>query len=265
MSAKVSGDLVGRVLTVVLGAPLLLGVIWLGGPAFLGVLAVGTAVMLWEYWKLVAAGGRPPALLLLVAAGLGVFALVGVGDGAAAAAWAFAAVAVALGWGLRKSPEESLLRLGGAVALGALYVGVPLGLVVRLRAASFWVLTGGLVLVWADDILAYLVGVNLGRHRLAPRISPKKSVEGSVAGLVGSVAAAAAFRGWWAVSLPESLLVGLLVGVAAQIGDLVESALKREAGVKDSGWLLPGHGGLLDRFDSCLLALPVLYFLLRFL
>jgi phosphatidate cytidylyltransferase len=265
MSDKHAGELVARVLTWVVGIPLLLWLVWVGGRLFLAVLAVGAGVMLWEYRRLVAAGGRAPALALLVPAGLGVAALVGAGHGATAAGWAFLAVAVELGLGLREAPEESLLRRAGAVALGALYIGVPFGLAVRLRAASFWVLAGGLVLVFANDTLAYLVGVNVGRHKLAPRVSPKKSVEGAAAGLAGSVIAAVAVRGWLAVSVWEAVAIGLAVGVAAQVGDLVESALKREAGVKDSGWVLPGHGGLLDRFDSSLLALPALYFLLRIL
>lgn len=266
MSAKRSGgDLAGRVLTAVVGAPLLLWVAWLGGPVFLGVVWLGAAVMLWEYWRLVSVAGRVPAYPLVAAAGLGVAVLVGVGASKAATYWAYAAVAVELAWGLRDYPAQSLLRRAGAVALAALYLGVPLGLVARLRASSFWILAAGFVVVWADDILAYLVGANFGRRRLAPQISPKKSVEGALAGLIGSVVAAVALRSWLGVGAGQAAALGLAVGVAAQIGDLVESALKREAGVKDSGRVLPGHGGLLDRFDSCLLGLPTLYFLLRLL
>lgn len=124
-----------------------------------------------------------------------------------------------------------LLRMGG-----------PLG---RARALDT------VVLVWVNDIMAFLVGMVLGRRKLAPRLSPGKTVEGAVAGVITAVAVA-----HW---LGLSPLFGALVAVAAQGGDLFESWLKRRASVKDSGNILPGHGGVLDRFDSLFLAAPVAY------
>jgi phosphatidate cytidylyltransferase len=119
--------------------------------------------------------------------------------------------------------------------------------------------------VWANDSFAYLVGSTLGRHKMAPRISPKKSWEGFAAGMAGSIAV------WVAVALlfPNigvtvalALSIGFVVGVAVFVGDLFESRMKREAGVKDSGTLLPGHGGFLDRLDSLILVCLVAYWIL---
>ena len=122
------------------------------------------------------------------------------------------------------------------------------------------------LLTWATDTGAYLFGVAFGRHQLIPRISPKKTVEGAVGGLL-----AAGFCGWLcAKGLTPFLtplaatVVGLIVGVMAQLGDLVESMIKRDAGIKDSAELIPGHGGILDRFDSMLFTVPVLYYYFRF-
>ena len=122
-----------------------------------------------------------------------------------------------------------------------------------------------LVSVWANDSVAFVVGSRFGRHRMAPRLSPMKTWEGSAAGLTAGVIAAMIGMYWksgtWSVGL---IGVFLLIGVAAQAGDLVESLLKRASGVKDSGTLMPGHGGMLDRLDAIILASPVFYALLRF-
>lgn len=123
-----------------------------------------------------------------------------------------------------------------------------------------------LVATWSTDTLAYFVGMNFGKHRLAPLLSPKKSIEGAVGGVVGSVLASAVV-GLVSphMTLIHYILIGFLVGILGQIGDLTESALKRMAGVKDSGKIIPGHGGILDRFDSLLITSPLVYYYLRLL
>lgn len=123
-----------------------------------------------------------------------------------------------------------------------------------------------ILLVWATDIGAYLIGRQFGRHLLAPQVSPKKTVEGSLGGLLFCIVVAFAF--WRLVggaSWITYIIVGVVVGISAQVGDLFESALKRSAGVKDSGKLIPGHGGILDRFDSLIFALPLVYYGLKLL
>src|SRR4029453_1357592 len=147
---------------------------------------------------------------------------------------------------------------------GILYVNWLLGYAFWLRdleAGKEWVLL--LVWVtWLGETAAYMVGSTAGRHRLAPLVSPKKTVEGAVAQLVVSVLAALIARAWFfpALSLSEAVLVGAVLGVVGQVGDLVESALKRSVGVKDTGHLIPGHGGMLDRIDSLLFNTPVLFY-----
>jgi phosphatidate cytidylyltransferase len=130
-----------------------------------------------------------------------------------------------------------------------------------------------LFVVWAGDIAAYYVGRTFGKHKLAPRLSPNKTWEGAIGSIAGSLVAAGGllaladgFTQWNSAKLsyPEEiwywLVLAVIVNIAAQLGDLVESALKRSAGVKDSGTLLPGHGGVLDRIDSLLLAAPMLWY-----
>ena len=114
----------------------------------------------------------------------------------------------------------------------------------------------------AGETAAYLVGSTAGRHRLAPLVSPKKTVEGAVAQLVVSVLAAVIAHAWFfhALGLARRGGVGLVLGVSGQIGDLVESALKRSVGTKDTGSLIPGHGGMLDRIDGLLFNTPVLFY-----
>ncbi len=122
------------------------------------------------------------------------------------------------------------------------------------------------LLTWSTDTAAYLFGVAFGRHKLIPRISPNKTIEGGVGGLLG-----AALVGWICTKTftpfltpLAGILLGLTVGVVGQLGDLVESLIKRDVGIKDSAELIPGHGGVLDRFDSLLFTVPVLYYYFRF-
>jgi phosphatidate cytidylyltransferase len=166
-------------------------------------------------------------------------------------------------------------------AFGVIYIAASLGLLIRLRhlPQAEYLIVFILFSVWGGDIAAYYVGKNIGRRKLAPVVSPNKSWEGAIASVVASVGIALLvfhFRdsinalfthepdaptlqpdrlGW-----AEIVLLGLITNVAAQFGDLFESALKRGAGVKDSGALLPGHGGLLDRIDALLFAVPVVWY-----
>ena len=123
-----------------------------------------------------------------------------------------------------------------------------------------------IVLIWVADTAAYYTGKSMGRHHLAPTISPKKTWEGSIGGVLGAFLAAAAvklfvleFLGWLDVGA-----LALIGGAWSQVGDLVESTFKRAAGVKDSASILPGHGGILDRFDSLIVAAPLYYLYLSY-
>jgi phosphatidate cytidylyltransferase len=161
---------------------------------------------------------------------------------------------------------ESIDRSLGSVAFGSaglLYCSVPLGfLILMSREMPRELILILFIIVWTGDTAAYYGGRLLGRHPLAPKISPKKTIEGSISGLIGSVVLGTAAAVWF-VGEPwlNFALVAGITGIAGQIGDLAESALKRSAGVKDSSSILPGHGGILDRLDSLFFAVPVFYWL----
>ena len=125
-----------------------------------------------------------------------------------------------------------------------------------------WLMFAVLMVIWAGDSGAYFVGKAIGKHKMAPEISPNKTWEGSAGGLMASWIVGMAMTWPLALSPLICLLFGLVVGAAGQVGDLVESAIKREIGIKDFGDLLPGHGGVLDRFDSLIFAAPVAFFIL---
>ncbi len=174
-------------------------------------------------------------------------------------------------------PHQAMLPSLGNSLIGQLYIAVPLALTIRLTLvvdpfSSMTQFNGLLLLaififIWVNDTGAYLVGSRWGKRRLAPNISPKKSVEGSIGGLLLVLLSAVVLR---LLLFPELswlsiLLIAAVVAIFGTIGDLFESSLKRQAGVKDSGKLIPGHGGILDRIDSLLLAVPAVYLLLAFL
>lgn len=165
----------------------------------------------------------------------------------------------------RTPVAESLTGLG-VLTFGTLYLAVPGAVIAELQRSDPWLVVLLIVVVAANDTLAFWIGSRFGRRKLSPRVSPGKSWEGAVAGFLGGVIAAAA----WAFFVrgevtPGWIVLGAAMAVMGQCGDLLESMLKRGAGVKDSGRLLPGHGGLLDRIDALLLAAPTLWAGMRIL
>ena len=169
--------------------------------------------------------------------------------------------AAAIGIASRK-PLADVLPGISVSAGGLLMIALPFSYLVRMdsrpRVGPVLVLFT-LALVWAGDSLAYFVGKSIGRVKMAPALSPKKTWEGAAGNLLGSLIAGAVFAWWQGSALAPWLVTAALANVAGQVGDLVESAYKRGAGAKDSGSLLPGHGGMLDRIDSLILAAPVVW------
>jgi phosphatidate cytidylyltransferase len=162
-----------------------------------------------------------------------------------------------------KRPLVETLPAAGISASGLLLVAFPLTYAVRLHGwgeRGPWLLLFALVITWAGDTGAYFAGRSFGKHALAPHLSPKKTWEGSAAGLAASMIAAVFFQRWLQASIPYLLGMAFVSNIAGQAGDLLESAYKRSAGVKDSGDLLPGHGGVLDRIDALILAIPVVWY-----
>ncbi|HXU43936.1 MAG TPA: phosphatidate cytidylyltransferase [Thermoanaerobaculia bacterium] len=160
---------------------------------------------------------------------------------------------------LGRAPLDQTLPALGIMAFGVPYLALPTVAFARLQAIDPWLTFLLVAIVWLGDTAAFYVGSRWGRRKLAPVVSPKKTWEGAAAGLLTGVLATAVWSVCQLGALdPRVLALGALTAVAGQLGDLVESMLKREAGVKDSGGLLPGHGGILDRMDATLFAAPVL-------
>ncbi len=253
-----------RVLTAVVGIPLLLWVIHRGGLPFT-VFTVGVVVLsLHEYGVILCLGRRPLQTWTAVLAG-GLVAL--------AVAWELPLVPVlalvVVGTVLREmaSREHSLDRLG-LTFFGVLFFGLTLphlSLIRDLRPIGEKAAFLLFVTVWVMDTAAYAVGKAVGRHPLASVLSPKKTWEGAAAGLAAAALCVLAIRGAFlkeAMTVPQALALALVIGVLGQVSDIAESMVKRAVGVKDSGALLPGHGGVMDRFDSFILAAPAVYYFL---
>jgi phosphatidate cytidylyltransferase len=148
----------------------------------------------------------------------------------------------------------------GISAAALLFIAVPFSAAIRLDATSPRVLLFALAMIWVGDTFAYFVGRSIGRTKMAPQLSPNKTWEGAVANFAGSLLLGALAARWVGVSLPNMLAMAALGNIAGQFGDLLESAYKRSAGAKDSGTLLPGHGGMLDRIDALILSIPVVWY-----
>lgn len=292
-----ASELTQRVAVAAMGIPLALAIIYVGGWALALLLALIAAAATAELFRIAAhrgirpfvAGGALLAAMPVLFAGLNpTMAFV--------AAWSWivfipATLLVATVAIFRRGVAGGPLSATAVTVFGALFTGGTLAFAVLLRElwpmplpsiaaqaplrpASEWVgralLLLPLVLTWVSDTAAYFGGRAMGRRKLIPAVSPGKTVEGALWGVAGTVLAGAVYAhfvlaGWLdlPIGFAAGALIGLIVSPVAQLGDLAESLLKREAGVKDSGTLLPGHGGVLDRFDSLFFTIPVTYWLLE--
>lgn len=288
-----------RVLTAIVLIPVVLLVLF-KAPMWLFTLVVGIVALAaaWEYLKLVDAYGMQSIKALLIVVAVVIYGLMAL---AFFDQWNFPAI---LGIGVAVGGSPFLLLIGamrsedlsqGLPRAAMSFMVIPYVVltmlclpILRWAASGLFLILFTFVVVWSGDIFAYYAGRAFGKHKLAPRVSPGKTWEGTIASFIGSVFLAHilfvdnrqimdTLNRWHLASMPvglpemnkhllllQGVAVGGCVNVAAQFGDLVESMLKRGAGVKDSGSLLPGHGGILDRIDALLFSLPVvtLYYIL---
>jgi len=222
-----------------------------------------------EFFRMTRMGGRMPNEIYGLTAAI-LFPLAAYFRGVAGLAVVLLLFLVAIAAWYVATPRAGIGDVAVSV-FGPIYTSFAFSAIVLVRVSDKGIhgalLTLGVMLsLWANDAVAYLVGSRIGSHKLAPRISPNKSWEGFWAGLVGSVAVwvVLALAGVANIGVPLAAVVGLVVGIVGVVGDLFESRIKRGVGVKDSGNLIPGHGGLLDRSDSLLFGSIAAYILLLF-
>lgn len=255
--------LLPRVLTALIGIPLLLFLIHWGGPTY-ALFVVGIGVLtLYEYGVILAIGRRPLQRLNVVLGGAALALCLALsGPLSLVLSSVTALVMLREMFGRDHSLDRVSLTLFGALLFGCM--PAHLALIRDLRPYGERLTYMLFVTVWAMYTAAYAVGRSLGKHPLAPVLSPKKTWEGAAAGFAAAVGVVLAFRAASPamLSLPRALSMGTLIGVAGQLSDLAKSMIKRAVGVKDSGALLPGHGGVMDRFDSFLLSAPAVYYCL---
>lgn len=258
-----------RLLTAAVATPLVLAALFfLPGPWFFVFIAIAIEWAAFEYIAIVRAKApHAPLRSLLVLAPLAAMAVSWSLSGSPGADPRLhllaAGLVLSVGIGtlvlFSRTPLDEALPALGILGFGIPYFALPIASLYYLKVVDPWLVFLLMAIVWLGDTAAYYVGSRWGRHKMAPVVSPKKSWEGAAAGLVTGIASAAV----WSVLRLDELDLGILAlaaltAVAAQVGDLVESLIKRGAGVKDSGNVLPGHGGLLDRLDAMLFAAPVL-------
>ena len=288
--------MIQRIATAVVLIPLVLLLV-LKAPAYLLIIVAGAVALLAiaEFLKLVTHYGIQPlsqltyifVVLFFVSVIVASANLTPLMEATSTLYWMIIATAIAPFIFLTAAmlrAELSGYSAAAASVFAFAYIAIPMALLVEIRrqpAGAMWVIYT-LLAVWAGDIFAYFVGKSLGRHRMSPRISPKKTWEGAVASILASViigtlwfhhapqVSSALLRvglidrrsGMFGLEQPHLwpiILLSSAVNIAAQLGDLVESLIKRGAGVKDSGAILPGHGGMLDRIDAMLFAVPVVW------
>ncbi|MGQ0814339.1 MAG: phosphatidate cytidylyltransferase [Gemmatimonadota bacterium] len=290
-------ELTKRVAVAAVGVPFAIFILYLGGWPMAIVLALIAGMGAHEFVRIARIGGVHPQPALTIGAAVLfvlVAALLPTPSRAAPYLWLLITTLLVVGataiiW--TRGVEGRPLASGGAVLLGALLTGGTLTYAVFLREAlahSPYRFSGGeldafvtgswagfslvafpLAVTWINDTFAYFGGRRFGRHKLIPRVSPGKTIEGTIWGLVGAILtsiffATVIFSDWLGmpVGIIAAVIGGVLISAGAVLGDLAESRLKREAGVKDSGSLLPGHGGVLDRFDALYFTIPIAYWFL---
>jgi phosphatidate cytidylyltransferase len=265
---RANSNLAVRIATACVGAPLIIVLLYKGPPwGFLLLVLPAVLIGAWELFNMTHPGDRLSQVLgviLSVAVSLATF---GAERDARIATTLLVAVPLA-------GPLLTLVRLGemktaalraSAMGFGPLYIGVPLTLLAVMRrdlgadGPAYVVLT--IMFAWFGDTGGYFAGRFLGRHKLYEAVSPKKTIEGSIGGLAGSVFGAVLAHFWFlpSLSLPHGIILAIVAGALGQAGDLGESVLKRSTGVKDSGAIVPGHGGILDRVDALLVTSAVVF------
>jgi phosphatidate cytidylyltransferase len=264
-----------RVASGLVFVPLLILLARAGGLAFVGFVALQVTLGLIEFYRMMRGKGLEPSFPIGLVSGLGVLFIAYHSHESQGDFLVTAAVMLLLALSLRRAPRPRQVESLAVTIFGVFYVGWLSAHLILLRelpwrAGTEYADGAAYVLLaffatWSCDTGAYAVGRLFGRRRLMARISPRKSLEGAVGGFASAVVGTFIARAWFAPFLGrwDALALGGLVGVFAQVGDLVESLLKRDARHGDSSDMIPGHGGILDRFDSLYFGAPLVYYYLK--
>jgi len=263
-----------RWITGLIALPFLIFLVYKGGVLFTILISIAGLVALWEYYRIVFNGEDKPISNIILLWGYGInFAIIWstflVGPDLSLSVIGLNLIVVALISLFQFKTDQTVLDVVIKQLQGIIYIPVLLSFLVLIREGSsgmIWVFVL-LAVIFAGDTGAYYVGSYLGRHKLSPAVSPGKTIEGSIGGLAVNLVLGGVGKYFFLSGLPWglSLLFFLTVGIAGQVGDLFESELKRSSGIKDSGGILPGHGGILDRIDALLFASPVAYIFIRYI
>jgi len=256
-----------RILSGVVMASIAIGVLLFAPPLiFFGFLAIVAGVALWEYFGLLKSGGEPFLPLTGFALAMGIYATLCFNAPQYFYMIASMSLVIAFAAAILTGADDPSRSTSNTV-FGIFYVSLTFGAMAMIvnmaEGAKFLLMIG--VTNAACDTFAYYTGRTFGKNPLAPKISPKKTVEGFIGGLAGSVIGAALFQMFYVKTLPlnHALVMGLIIGLVGPLGDLAESAIKRKMDVKDSGGIIPGHGGVLDRMDSLMFSAVVIYAYLK--
>ena len=253
-----------RVFSALILVPLIVSIIWFGGPAYSLLIAVIAVLGALEFYGMAGLSWRHSLTLFGLLWTL-LFIIAAHFEGLYTAPLLTSAVVLSLIWLIFRSPVEGASFNWVWTLTGIIYIGWMLSYFIPLRGLDGgrdWVLLAVLT-TFAADTSAFFIGKAWGRRQMAPTISPGKTWEGAVGGLLGAIAAAlilAAILPGLLIPYWQAMVIGALIGVFSQLGDLSESMLKRSAGIKDAGRLIPGHGGILDRIDSILFTVVVVYY-----
>ncbi len=261
-----------RISSALLAIPLLVAVLALGGKILLIVLTAVSTIALWEFYNTFHTTDVRPFYMIGILTGAIINITMGVYSNAALTYVTAAVVFCTLTCFVAMIAQNKARILDlGVTLLGLIYVSLLMSMIFLIYSMDHGPIIIWLVFIiaWIGDTFAYFVGINFGKHKLCPEISPKKSVEGAIGGIFGSVLGTLVFglivhriTGLKVHNL-RLIPISLIGGIMAQMGDLAASLLKRYANIKDFGKLMPGHGGILDRFDSILFTTPVIYYIIE--
>ena len=275
-------ELTKRIFVAILGIPLVLGAIISGGYLYLIFIATVSTLAIYEFYKMAEAKKYFPSKFIGITTNLLLYFIVGIfyshkyiflySEFLLYSIYLLLLLSAAAPIQFLLSKNNNIFASLGVTLSGIMYISVPMILLVYLRFEdSFSVINNNMYLilllftgVWICDTAAYFVGKSIGKRKLLERVSPKKTIAGAVAGLISSAIYVPLVS---MIVLPNtpfyiSVSLGIIIGIFGQIGDLIESKFKRDAGVKDSGNIFPGHGGVLDRFDSIIFITPFVFLLL---